>query len=75
MFIAVFLTFLPIMIVCFCSHIVVHITEFDASFIQVRVLASFNTRFNAPFATLENACTKPGICQLLSIRLSFEFFH
>ena len=37
--------------------------------LQVRGLASYKTRFNPPFSTLENACSKSGIWQLLSIRL------
>ena len=37
--------------------------------IQVRGKASFKTRFNPPFFTLENACHKLWIWQSLSIRL------
>ena len=61
----------------FCSRIGDYITEFDATVIQVRGLASYKTRFNPPFSTFENACTKSGIWQFLSIRfwcvLLFDF--
>ena len=62
----------------FCSRIGDIMMEFDATVIQVRGLASYKTRFNPPFSTFENACTKSGIWQLLSIRLmclSFWFCH
>ena len=45
----------------FSSQIVVNIMEFDATVIPVRGLASFKTRFNQPFSTWENACSKSGI--------------
>ena len=61
----------------FCLRIVLNIMEFDATVIQVRDLASYKTRFNPSFSTFENACTKSGIWQFLSIRflcvLSFDF--
>ena len=53
----------------FCSRIVDNVMEFDATVIQVKGLASYKTRFNPPFSTSKNACTKSGIWQLLSIRL------
>ena len=43
--------------------------EFDATVIQERGLTSIKIRFNPTFSTFENACTKSGIWQLLSIRL------
>ncbi|XP_071153551.1 52 kDa repressor of the inhibitor of the protein kinase-like [Mytilus edulis] len=49
-------TVVPIMSICFVN-IVFNIMEFDATFIQVRGLASNKTRFNPPFITLENSCT------------------
>ena len=64
--------------VLFSSRIGDNIMEFDATVIQVRGLASYKTRFNPRFSTLENACTKSGIWQLLSIRLmclNFWFCH
>ena len=45
----------------FCARIGDNIMKLDATVIQVRVLASYKTRFNPPFSTFENACTKSGI--------------
>ena len=58
----------------FCSRVVVNIMEFDATFIQVRGLASYKTGFNPPFSRYENACTKSGMIMTvfnLSIRFPF----
>ena len=44
----------------FCSRIGDNIMEFE-SVIQMRGLAGYKTRFNPPFSTFENACTKSGI--------------
>ena len=50
-----------------------YIIEFDATVIQVRGLACFKTRFNPPFSTPENVCSKSGIRQLLSIWFFWAF--
>ena len=59
----------------FCARIGDTIMEFDATVIQERGLASYKTRFNPPFSTFENACTKSGIWQFLSIRFVIWFCY
>ena len=65
------------LICLFSSRIIVNITEFDKTVIKRGGAFSAIKRFNQPFSTFENACSKSGMWQFLSIRflcvLSFDF--